>query len=89
MAVFSTKPCDRRFLDEAVTPRFPGFTIIEATGSWKGAAEPSTLLAIAHCGGRAALDGIDAIGTEYARRFRQEAVGRIDQTVCQNFCSMP
>jgi hypothetical protein len=77
----------RRFLDEAVTPRFPGFTLLDATGSWKGRTESSALLLIGHCSEPESLAALDAVAAEYARRFRQEAVGRTDTATCQNFCA--
>ena len=77
----------RRFLDEAVTPRFPGFTLLDATGSWKGRTESSALLLIGHCGEPESLAALDAVAADYARRFRQEAVGRTDAATCQNFCA--
>ena len=58
-----------------------------ALGSWKGATEQSNLLVIGHCGGPAALTGLDAVAAAYAAAFAQESVGRTDQAVCQNFCA--
>ena len=76
----------RAFLDREVTPRFPGFTLLDGAGSWKGELERTKLLIVAHCGGRA-LPDLEAITAAYARTFSQEAVGRTDYAVCQNFCS--
>ena len=62
-----------------------GFTLLDAEGAWQGETERSKLLMVGHCGGRAAAD-LEAIAAAYARTFSQEAVGRTDHPVCQNFC---
>ncbi|MDP1862246.1 MAG: DUF3574 domain-containing protein [Gemmatimonadaceae bacterium] len=68
------------FLAEVVTPRFPaGFTVFRAEGQWRGAdgaveREASFVLEVHHPQGLPSDSVFAAIGTEYCRRFRQEAV---------------
>lgn len=75
----------RDFLDHEVVPRFPGFTMVDAAGAWRGAMESTELLLIGHAGDPRALAQVDAVAAAYARRFAQELIGRSDQRVCQNF----
>ena len=72
------------FLATAVTPRFPsGLTVFDAHGQWREAAgkiarEDTHVLLILHEGDAAAEASIAAVIAEYKRRFRQEAVMRVD-----------
>jgi hypothetical protein len=66
-----------RFLADAVTPRFPGFTEWPARGHWKAEQEPSYVLQIACEPTPANERAIEAIIAEYRQRFRQEAVMRM------------
>lgn len=81
----------RAFLDEVVTPKFPdGFTVIAATGQWKGQSgaverEPSAILALLHTGSEADRAAVAAVAAEYKRRFRQEAVLRERTPACARF----
>ena len=77
----------QQFLREMVSPRIPGFTLMPATGFWKGQPESSSLLLVTHCGERDTLAAIEAVAAGYATMFRQDAVGRTDQAICQSFCS--
>lgn len=65
------------FIDEVVTPRFPGFTMWTAVGSWKGDEEKTLVLEFIHPSGPGVDDQVRAIAEEYRRRFRQEAVLRV------------
>lgn len=71
------------FLEEVVTPRFPGgFTAWPAQGQWRRAdgvveRESSFVLEIVHPGGRDLDAAVEAIVAEYKRRFRQESVLRV------------
>lgn len=69
----------QQFLDDTVTPRFPGFTQWPADGSWKGKAEATHVLVIVHPAREEAK--VRQIVEEYKRRFRQEAVLRVREQV--------
>lgn len=67
------------FLDDYVTPRFPGFTVRETLGYWHGKPERSRELSIlAPMVGDAGLEQFEeqvaGMAREYKRKFRQEAV---------------
>lgn len=68
------------FLAEVVTPRFPdGFTVLRSEGQWRGAdgaidREEGFVLEVHHPRGLPSDSVFAAIGAEYCRRFRQEAV---------------
>jgi hypothetical protein len=68
-----------RFLDEVVTPRFPGFTSWTAMGNWKGEEEPTLVLEFIHPYGRGYDRKVQEIAEEYRRRFRQQAVMRVTE----------
>ncbi len=61
-----------RFLESAVTPRFPGFTIRSGIGYWNGVAEPTREIVIA--GSKSDRFSVSEIASEYAARFGQESV---------------
>jgi hypothetical protein len=79
------------FLDAVVTPRFPnGFTVVEATGQWKGRSgvverERSAIVTFLHTGSAADRDAVAEVAGEYKRRFRQEAVLRERSPACARF----
>lgn len=68
------------FLAEVVTPRFPeGFTVLRSEGQWRGAdgaidREDGFVFEVHHRRGLPPDSVFAAIGAEYCRRFRQEAV---------------
>src|SRR4051812_448436 len=68
------------FLAEVVTPRLPaGFVASRTEGQWRGAdgatvREAGFVLEVEHPQGQPADSVFEAIGSEYCRRFRQEAV---------------
>ena len=70
----------RRFVDEAVAPRFPdGFTELHGHGHWRdarGAAveEATRIVEIAHDGSVATHVRIRGIASDYRVRFGQESV---------------
>lgn len=73
------------FLDEVVTPRFPGFTSWTATGSWRGEEEQTLVLEFVHPYGREFDDKVREIAEEYRRRFRQESVMRVTEPAVTEF----
>ena len=79
------------FLDEVVTPKFPeGLTVVEAVGRWRGATgvveqERTEIMTLLHDGSPSARQAVSAVGEEYKRRFRQEAVLRERVTTCALF----
>jgi hypothetical protein len=81
----------RRFVAEVVAPRFPdGFTVLDGEGWWRAAggaaaSEPSKVLVRLHDGSAAADAAVGAVAGEYARRFHQEAVLRVDTPACAGF----
>lgn len=70
------------FLDDYVSPRFPGFTVRETTGYWRGMQEKSWELVIlagdalvaAEHGVMGFHDLVEQIARAYKEKFRQEAV---------------
>ena len=66
-----------QFLEEVVSPRFPGFTTWKAVGHWKSNPEDTHVLQIAFDPTRENEMKIVEIVHEYRRRFRQEAVMRV------------
>jgi hypothetical protein len=77
----------KSFLSESVTPRFPeGLTFWRADGQWRDAAgritpESSYVLEIVHIDSDASERSIDAIRSDYRRRFDQESVLRVRAAV--------
>ena len=64
----------KTFVDEVITPAYPGFTEWNATGHWRGAEEATHVVAIAHLSRRGNDERIIRIITEYKKRFQQESV---------------
>lgn len=62
----------RDFLRNHVTERFPGFTLTDAKGYWKGKPEPTLILTILGD----SVDGfaVTSIAQAYNATFRQECV---------------
>lgn len=81
----------RAFLDEEVTPRFPGgLTVIDAAGQWRNQSgaigrEASKVLVIVLSGRSDERARLDAIREAYKRRFRQEAVMLVERAACIAF----
>lgn len=82
----------RRFVDEEVTPRFPGgLTILDARGQYRDAEratiirEPSKLLLIALKDEAAGRTRLAAIAEAYKSRFHQQSVGTILRPACVSF----
>lgn len=64
----------RAFVDEVITPRFPGFTEIRAEGHWKGQREPTRIVQIIHPPRPTHDRHINEIIATYKQRFNQESV---------------
>ncbi len=81
----------RAFLDEEVTPRFPGgLTAVDAGGQWRNASgvvgrEPSKVLMLVLPGGRDEAARLGAVREAYKARFHQDSVLLITQPVCAAF----
>lgn len=80
------------FLAAAVTPRFPdGLTAIDGFGQWRDSAgqirrERTKILVLYAVGDESSLrTDIDAISSEYERRFDQESVLRVVDQACVSF----
>ena len=78
------------FLEESVTPRFPdGLSVWPASGQWRSASgavgrEESYVLNIVHAGGSAEERAFGDIIDASKSSFLQEAVLRVQSTVCAN-----
>lgn len=81
----------RRFLDEEVTPRFPGgLSVADVSGQWRDAGgtivrEESKVLLILMRGGPEDEGRLNAIRDSYKRRFNQDAVLLVELPVCAAF----
>ena len=64
----------RNFVDQVITPRFPGFTEWDAQGHWKSEREFTHVVEIIHPDRSGNNAKIGEIIAEYKRRFQQEAV---------------
>jgi hypothetical protein len=78
------------FVDEEVTPRFPGgLTQWQATGQWRESGpvlkEDSRVLQILHPAGSAADEKIQALRSIYKKRFGQSSVLRVKNEVSADF----
>jgi hypothetical protein len=79
------------FVDEVITPRFPqGLSIWPAYGQWRSATgtiiqEDSYVLNVIHEGEPASEVAITEIMNSYKQKFQQEAVLRVESTVCVSF----
>lgn len=82
----------KTLVDEQVTPRFPdGLTLLTGIGQFRDAAgatlvEGANVLILLYPHGDARADGqIDAIRSDYRRRFEQQSVLRADSLSCVSF----
>lgn len=79
------------FVDHSVTPLFPdGLTSWPASGQWRGEGqsvqrEDSRVLLIVHAPSAQADAALDSICAQYKRRFDQESVLRVRETVQARF----
>ena len=64
----------KTFVDQVITPRFPGFTEWDAQGHWKTEREFTHVVEIVHPDRSGNNAKIAEIIAEYKRRFQQEAV---------------
>ncbi|HET7712869.1 MAG TPA: DUF3574 domain-containing protein [Thermoanaerobaculia bacterium] len=67
----------RTFVEEVITPRFPGFTELNAVGHWKGEREGTYVLQLAYPPRAEHERKVDEIIAAYKSRFQQEAVLRV------------
>lgn len=81
----------RAFVDDEVTPRFPGgLSVTDVSGQWKGddgqvVREPSKALMLVLTGAPDETAKIEAIRAAYKQRFRQEAVMLVRRRACVGF----
>jgi Protein of unknown function (DUF3574) len=80
------------FLATSVTPRFPdGLTVLDGHGQWfeqkshQVITEVSTVVEIVTPPAEEAYKKLQAIRTEYMKRFHQEAVGLVVSNGCASF----
>lgn len=75
------------FADAVISPRFPGYTITRARGSWKGKAKLAHVVTLIYTKeDRAPMDtAIEDIRAEYKQKFEQESVMRVDTLVNVSF----
>lgn len=66
------------FLESAVSPVFPGFTIIDGVGSWKGHQMPAKIMIIFHSGSSADEEHIEQIRSQFLSQFGHKSVLRAD-----------
>jgi uncharacterized protein DUF3574 len=64
----------KMFVDDVITPAYPGFTEWKAVGHWRTAEEATHVVQIAHLSRRANDQQIIHIIDEYKKRFQQESV---------------
>ena len=82
----------RAFLEEVVTPAFPGgLTVWRADGQWldeqgRIVREPVMVVEVIHETGPAAEAAIVRVADEYRRRFHQEAVLRVTEDARMRLC---
>ncbi|MFK7969145.1 MAG: DUF3574 domain-containing protein [Bacteroidia bacterium] len=80
-----------QFLGEEVTPRFSdGLTVFQAQGQWLGedsviAREQSRVVVLLYTYSEAREADIQALMAAYKKRFRQEAVMRVDSKIRLGF----
>lgn len=79
-----------RFVEKEITPRFPGLTVINAYGQWRGASgntesEPSRLVIIFHTDDSLSNSRLEEIRSRYCAEFRQESVLRADEPAVVSF----
>ena len=80
-----------KFLEVAVTPRFPqGLTVSLASGQWRGAdgsivRESTYVLHLLHANDARSEASVAAIVAAYKAQFRQEAVLRVRAKACISF----
>ena len=80
-----------KFLEVAVTPRFPrGLTVSQASGQWRGAdgsivRESTYVLHLLHTSDAQSEASVGAIVRAYKAQFQQEAVLRVRAKACMSF----
>lgn len=64
----------QRFIEDSITPRFPGFTIGDMTGYWKGKPERVRVVTILGEDDSSFRTNVRIIAEHYKQDFGQEAV---------------
>jgi len=79
------------FVDEVITPRFPnGLTVLEGNGQWQMrdgslAKEKSRIVILVHPGTTDQQKKLDEIRQAYKKKFSQEAVMELDESIDVQF----
>ena len=75
----------RDFAAGQLSARFPGFTVLDATGFWQREEEPAKVVVLIAENSPATRAGLAAVAHEYKRRFAQEAVLIATAPTCAAF----
>jgi hypothetical protein len=75
----------RAFAAGPLADRFPGFTVVEATGFWQREEEPSKIVLVIAENSPVTRAGLTAVTDEYKRRFAQESVLLATTPTCAAF----
>jgi hypothetical protein len=82
----------RAFLQDDVTPRFPGgFTVFDAAGAWRDSKtgsdvrEDSKVIELAVADSQPVRDRIQDIAARYQHLFHQQSVGIVSSSACGKF----
>jgi hypothetical protein len=67
----------KTFVDEVITPAYPGFTEWNAMGHWRGAEEATHVVLVVHLSRRGNDERIIRIIREYKRRFQDRVLRQI------------
>ena len=75
----------RDFAAETLSARFPGFTVLDATGFWQREEEPSKVVLVIAEDSFATRAALAEVTSEYKRRFAQESVLIATARTCASF----
>ena len=80
----------RRFVDEEVTPRFPGgLSVVDALGQWRDGTgivhEPSKILIVVLNRSADEQARLEALRSAYRQRFHQNSVLLVETRACGGF----
>jgi len=81
----------RHFETDVLLPAFPrGYTVLDATGRWRGAdgamiGEATRVVVVVHADDSASESTVRDVVTRYRRAFRQESVLRERGAACASF----
>jgi hypothetical protein len=74
------------FARQTLEPAFPGgFTVLDASGFWRGGRENSRVLVVAAPDDPQSAASVASIAGAYRRRFAQKSVGILRRSVCGTF----